>query len=318
MQRQDQRGIGSNNSKPQQENQQNHQHPPPPAQPQKCPRCDSTNTKFCYYNNYSLSQPRYFCKTCRRYWTQGGTLRNVPVGGGCRKGKRLKRSSSPDNHLNSTSSTTSNIVPFVSPLRSKTIDQHSLPSSSPLMPIGSSLPPSMYYPGGGFLSSLAAFQSFNQPINGGGGDQFGGSSLSLLPSFNLPFQQMHQLPQQNQQQQQQHQHLYLHQAHDLNLGSSSDGLEEKVSTVQANRPSTSHQDWSQTFNSPSHDSEATGGYWNSSTNTNTTNSNTNTIGVSLNPTHWTDHLAGYGPPPPSQQQQAPPPSTSSSSPPSFL
>ncbi|KAL0394516.1 UNVERIFIED_CONTAM: Dof zinc finger protein 1 [Sesamum latifolium] len=31
-----------------------------------CPRCNSTNTKFCYYNNYSLSQPRYFCKTCRR------------------------------------------------------------------------------------------------------------------------------------------------------------------------------------------------------------------------------------------------------------
>ncbi|CAL9771088.1 unnamed protein product [Musa acuminata subsp. burmannicoides] len=54
----------------------------------KCPRCDSTHTKFCYYNNYSLSQPRYFCKTCRRYWTKGGTLRNVPVGGGCRKNKR--------------------------------------------------------------------------------------------------------------------------------------------------------------------------------------------------------------------------------------
>ncbi|KAE8657846.1 40S ribosomal protein S23-like [Hibiscus syriacus] len=46
-----------------------------------CPRCESTNTKFCYYNNYSLSQPRYFCKSCRRYWTKGGTLRNVPVGG---------------------------------------------------------------------------------------------------------------------------------------------------------------------------------------------------------------------------------------------
>ncbi|KAL6011505.1 hypothetical protein ACLOJK_001953 [Asimina triloba] len=54
----------------------------------KCPRCDSTNTKFCYYNNYSLSQPRYFCKTCRRYWTKGGSLRNVPVGGGCRKSKK--------------------------------------------------------------------------------------------------------------------------------------------------------------------------------------------------------------------------------------
>lgn len=57
----------------------------------KCPRCDSSNTKFCYYNNYSLSQPRYFCKTCRRYWTNGGSLRNVPVGGGCRKNKRTKR-----------------------------------------------------------------------------------------------------------------------------------------------------------------------------------------------------------------------------------
>ncbi|XP_022140101.1 dof zinc finger protein DOF5.6-like [Momordica charantia] len=60
------------------------------AQKEKCPRCHSFNTKFCYYNNYSLSQPRYFCKSCRRYWTQGGTLRNVPVGGGSRKGKRPK------------------------------------------------------------------------------------------------------------------------------------------------------------------------------------------------------------------------------------
>ncbi|MBA0748930.1 hypothetical protein Gogos_002906, partial [Gossypium gossypioides] len=48
----------------------------------KCPRCDSTNTKFCYYNNYNLSQPRHFCKNCRRYWTKGGALRNIPVGGG--------------------------------------------------------------------------------------------------------------------------------------------------------------------------------------------------------------------------------------------
>ncbi|CAL5204004.1 unnamed protein product [Lathyrus oleraceus] len=55
-----------------------------------CPRCASTNTKFCYYNNYSLSQPRYFCKGCRRYWTKGGSLRNVPVGGGCRKHRRGK------------------------------------------------------------------------------------------------------------------------------------------------------------------------------------------------------------------------------------
>ncbi|XP_073128218.1 dof zinc finger protein DOF3.4-like [Henckelia pumila] len=50
-----------------------------------CPRCESTKTKFCYYNNYNLSQPRHFCKSCRRYWTRGGALRNVPVGGGTRK-----------------------------------------------------------------------------------------------------------------------------------------------------------------------------------------------------------------------------------------
>lgn len=67
---------------------------PQPEVPLKCPRCDSSNTKFCYFNNYSLSQPRHFCKTCRRYWTRGGALRNVPVGGGCRRNKKNKSSSS--------------------------------------------------------------------------------------------------------------------------------------------------------------------------------------------------------------------------------
>ncbi|XP_058767356.1 dof zinc finger protein DOF1.1-like [Vicia villosa] len=61
---------------------------------QKCPRCESTNTKFCYYNNYSLSQPRHFCKACRRYWTRGGALRNVPVGGGCRKNNKRSKGNS--------------------------------------------------------------------------------------------------------------------------------------------------------------------------------------------------------------------------------
>ncbi|GMI90649.1 hypothetical protein HRI_002734200 [Hibiscus trionum] len=68
--------------------------PPQLTDPLSCPRCDSNNTKFCYYNNYNLSQPRYFCKSCRRYWTQGGTLRNVPVGGGTRKASKRSRSSS--------------------------------------------------------------------------------------------------------------------------------------------------------------------------------------------------------------------------------
>ncbi|KAI3789774.1 hypothetical protein L2E82_02578 [Cichorium intybus] len=66
----------------------------------KCPRCDSSNTKFCYYNNYNLSQPRHFCKNCRRYWTKGGTLRNIPVGGGTRK--ITKRSSNPNKRTSPT------------------------------------------------------------------------------------------------------------------------------------------------------------------------------------------------------------------------
>ncbi|EXB83869.1 Dof zinc finger protein [Morus notabilis] len=77
------------------------------ARPQEqlnCPRCNSTNTKFCYYNNYSLTQPRYFCKTCRRYWTEGGTLRNVPVGGGSRKNKKSITNTTTSSSLSSPSS----------------------------------------------------------------------------------------------------------------------------------------------------------------------------------------------------------------------
>lgn len=52
-----------------------------------CPRCNSKETKFCYYNNYNVNQPRHFCKNCQRYWTDGGAMRNVPVGAGRRKTK---------------------------------------------------------------------------------------------------------------------------------------------------------------------------------------------------------------------------------------
>jgi hypothetical protein len=69
----------------------------------ECPRCQSTNTKFCYYNNYSTAQPRHFCRACRRYWTHGGTLRDVPVGGASRRsstgaggGKRRRVSAEPE------------------------------------------------------------------------------------------------------------------------------------------------------------------------------------------------------------------------------
>ncbi|GMH10146.1 hypothetical protein Nepgr_011987 [Nepenthes gracilis] len=80
---------------------------PMPEAALKCPRCESCNTKFCYFNNYSLSQPRHFCKTCRRYWTLGGALRNVPVGGGYRRNKRSKASGSRSSALSERSTTAS-------------------------------------------------------------------------------------------------------------------------------------------------------------------------------------------------------------------
>ncbi|ERN13888.1 hypothetical protein AMTRI_Chr01g110590 [Amborella trichopoda] len=51
----------------------------------QCPRCKSKETKFCYFNNYNVNQPRHFCRGCQRYWTAGGALRNVPVGAGRRR-----------------------------------------------------------------------------------------------------------------------------------------------------------------------------------------------------------------------------------------
>jgi hypothetical protein len=37
-----------------------------PDKLEPCPRCDSYDTKFCYYNNYNIKQPRHFCKNCQR------------------------------------------------------------------------------------------------------------------------------------------------------------------------------------------------------------------------------------------------------------
>jgi len=55
----------------------------------QCPRCNSFDTKFCYFNNYNVSQPRHFCRKCHRYWTAGGTMRNVPFGAGRRRNKQI-------------------------------------------------------------------------------------------------------------------------------------------------------------------------------------------------------------------------------------
>ncbi|PKU83385.1 dof zinc finger protein 2 [Dendrobium catenatum] len=138
-----------------------------------CPRCNSTNTKFCYYNNYSLTQPRYFCKTCRRYWTEGGSLRNVPVGGGSRKNKRSSSSSS-----SCSSSTSSNSTP--TPTLTSTTPTTTLPSSSStnLHPsehmINHSLGSSKFYQGGSVHDLNLSFP--NQSL---GGHELGGSMSAL-------------------------------------------------------------------------------------------------------------------------------------------
>ncbi|KAJ8549547.1 hypothetical protein K7X08_033254 [Anisodus acutangulus] len=176
---------------------------PPQPPPQKCLRCDSNNTKFCYYNNYSLTQPRYFCKTCRRYWTQGGTLRNVPVGGGCRKGKRTMKGggsggsysstgeiSSRSNHQQQQQITTlSAAAAFFSGNSSRT-QPPPLPSMSSLYSGGG---------GGGFLSSLAAMQSMSQLSQGvnnqsqlGVNNQFGNFHIPSSTPPKVQSQQMEQ------------------------------------------------------------------------------------------------------------------------------
>ncbi|KAL6228240.1 hypothetical protein ACLB2K_002194 [Fragaria x ananassa] len=156
----------------QQQHGQQHHH-----EPQKCPRCESHNTKFCYYNNYSFSQPRYFCKACRRYWTQGGTLRNAPVGGGCRKGKRAK----------TMSSTSSSRSVFIQPHQQpQDHHQRSLMMSSGPSATLNSLPGSQYYLGGaGYLTSMPFSQNITHL---GGSSQLGlgggASNLGLLHGFN--------------------------------------------------------------------------------------------------------------------------------------
>ncbi|KAI3819708.1 hypothetical protein L1987_13556 [Smallanthus sonchifolius] len=157
-----------------------------------CPRCDSTNTKFCYFNNYSLTQPRHFCKTCRRYWTRGGALRNVPVGGGCRRNKRNSKSRSSKSPSQPGPKSLS-----VSPLRSSSEDMTSTQLSHPPslhLPFMSSL--SQYGGVGG--SSIAGFQPQSEMRNFqiGNGSNFNNNNLSIGGGENwrLPFMPGFEVP----------------------------------------------------------------------------------------------------------------------------
>ncbi|CAA6656341.1 unnamed protein product [Spirodela intermedia] len=107
---------------------------PPREHALNCPRCQSTNTKFCYYNNYSLSQPRYFCKTCRRYWTEGGSLRN-------------RSSNSSSSATITPPSSTGSTLASTSATSAKRALDHPHPSPPPPLPIASSTQTSRFHQG---------------------------------------------------------------------------------------------------------------------------------------------------------------------------
>ncbi|KAK8366368.1 hypothetical protein V6Z12_A02G115200 [Gossypium hirsutum] len=54
----------------------------------------SKTCKFREENKTTKGTSFELSQTCRRYWTEGGSLRNIPVGGGSRKNKRPSSSSS--------------------------------------------------------------------------------------------------------------------------------------------------------------------------------------------------------------------------------
>uniref|UniRef100_A0ACD5X5X7 Uncharacterized protein n=1 Tax=Avena sativa TaxID=4498 RepID=A0ACD5X5X7_AVESA len=134
---------------------------PQPEPGLKCPRCDSTNTKFCYFNNYSLTQPRHFCKTCRRYWTRGGALRSVPVGGGCRRNKRSKSSKSSSSAASASGGTSSSTS-------STTTGGNGNSGAAAIMP-----------PQAGHAQAQMPFFASLHPMGGGGNDQYGTGASRL-------------------------------------------------------------------------------------------------------------------------------------------
>lgn len=277
--------------------------------PQKCPRCESLNTKFCYYNNYSLSQPRYYCKACKRYWTQGGSLRNVPIGGASRKGKSAKAASSAGESSRSQqqpSQPQQLQQNLTNPPAKIPSDPFFTPSSALMPPESGNLasysgPPiqsiAPYYAGGGgYLSSLAAIQSLNQPHSfsqpltyARGRDLVGSSNLGLLQGFTVP-----SFGSQQRQRQVQQRPFYS----PGNIDRSMEPLYFTGETWrQSSRPtSSSPHDWHQNFLNNTNPTAADTILWSlNSAATGNANGNNNAASTS-NPSQWPD-LPGFRPPP---------------------
>ncbi|KAE8723351.1 Dof zinc finger protein DOF3.1 [Hibiscus syriacus] len=151
----------------------NHGAPPPEQEQLPCPRCDSTNTKFCYYNNYNFSQPRHFCKSCRRYWTHGGTLRDIPVGGGTRKHAKRSRTAA-SSHVSATTTTTTAATSH---------NNFPLPATPVLLPISGSQ--GSFGIGGGEPKCNGGGGSFTSLLNTQGPAflALGGFGLGIAPAL---------------------------------------------------------------------------------------------------------------------------------------
>ena len=130
-----------------------------PPQQLQCPRCHSEDTKFCYYNNYNTSQPRHFCRSCRRHWTHGGVLRDIPVGGGSRKNTKRK------NPMNPTI-TSAYVTTFDQPEYQDY--QSVMPPPQSLLPPTQGLPPPLHVDDAGddngFVSSLLEDVCFEEGV----------------------------------------------------------------------------------------------------------------------------------------------------------
>ncbi|WRX27792.1 hypothetical protein QQP08_020279 [Theobroma cacao] len=186
----------------------------------------------------------------------------------------------------------------------RTKESGSLASSAAISSMGS------YYPGGGFLSSLAAIQSmnqpqpFNQPRNQAlsiGGDLGGSSNLGLLQGYSVPSfgSQQHQPIQQTQ---------FFHMGNREKTGNMYPADQEGL--IQSSRPAagSSQQNWHQSFINSSNPTVSEGGLWSINNNSSSTSTAGNTIpsntsgASSLNPNQWPD-LPGYGAPPYSLQKK---------------
>ncbi|KAJ8545503.1 hypothetical protein K7X08_018086 [Anisodus acutangulus] len=267
--------------------------------PQKCPRCDSNNTKFCYYNNYSLTQPRYFCKTCRRYWTQGGTLRNVPVGGGCRKGKRTMKVGGSGDVSGGSSSSAGEVSsrlnhqppPQITNLSAEAAFFSGNNSRSQPTPLPSMS--SLYTGGGGggFLSSLAAMQSMTQLSEGvnnhssqlGVNNQFGNFHIPSTPP-KVQSQQMEQQPSQS---------GFYQMVNRENSMESPFCPSDQTLQFQPTRPLGS---WTQRFINNNNNNVWPNSSASSSSSGGATNNRVAAAGASLSPNQWPD-LPGFGPSP---------------------